>query len=169
MSEKQLADAIFAVQDTIGPILEFTVVIDDRAVPPSLGYLVEVEGQHRASLFISPSSHVRLNDAVLDPDADEAPAQVLTTLVMDNMDIMHTIETMGLPTIRIVRPGTFRDFRRRKIESTDGSASQTKVPVVMWDTTDQQWMFEHIEREVGCLHKCSAGLVVANMYRGTSQ
>lgn len=44
VSEKQLADAIFAAQAALGPIVEFTVVVDDRTLPASLGYLVEVQG-----------------------------------------------------------------------------------------------------------------------------
>ncbi|KAL4065230.1 GH3 auxin-responsive promoter [Scleroderma citrinum] len=134
-SEKQLADAIFAAQDALGPIIEFTVVVDDRVMPPRLGYLVEVQGE-------------------LGPDADEAPAQVLLNLGMSNVNIKDSVEirAMGPPTVRIVRPGTFRDYRQRKIEATGGSAGQTKVPVVIWDTATQEWMFEQVEREVGILH-----------------
>jgi len=52
VTETQLANAIFAAQDALGPVVEFTVVFDDRAMPPSLGYLVEVQDEVGAILFV---------------------------------------------------------------------------------------------------------------------
>lgn len=94
-------------------------------------------------------------DDVPGPKADEAPAQVLANLGTSNPNVLHGIgrQAMGRPTVRIVRPGTFCDFRRRKTEAAGGSAGQAKVPVVMWDAASQEWMFERVEREVGLLHK----------------
>ncbi|KAF9223196.1 hypothetical protein BS17DRAFT_802680 [Gyrodon lividus] len=131
-SEKQLVDAIFAAQDALGPIMEFTVVVDDRTMPPSFGYLVEVQGELRAS-------------------ADQAPAQVELDLCRSNPNIKRGLELqiIGSPTIRILEPGTFRDYRRLKIEATNTGSGQMKVPVVMWDQTVQEWMLQRVEREVG--------------------
>ncbi|KIM55204.1 hypothetical protein SCLCIDRAFT_1221347 [Scleroderma citrinum Foug A] len=136
VTETQLASAIFAAQDALGPVAEFTVVFDNRAMPPSLGFLVEIQDE-------------------ICPKADEAPAQVLANLGTSNPNVLHGIgrQAMGRPTVRIVRPGTFCDFRRRKTEAAGGSAGQAKVPVVMWDAASQEWMFERVEREVGLLHK----------------
>ncbi|KAF9234200.1 GH3 auxin-responsive promoter [Melanogaster broomeanus] len=131
-SEKQLADAIFAAQDALGPIVEFTVVVDDRTMPSSFGYLVEVQGELRAS-------------------ADQATAQVEADLCRSNPNIKRSLElqTIGSPTIRILEPGTFRDYRRLKIEASNSGSGQMKVPAVMWDQTAQEWMLQRVEREVG--------------------
>ncbi|KIJ57869.1 hypothetical protein HYDPIDRAFT_163769 [Hydnomerulius pinastri MD-312] len=133
-SEKQLADAIFAAQDALGPIVEFTVVVDDRTMPPSFGYLVEVQ-----------------RELPTDSSADQAPAQVQADLCRSNPNIKRSLElrTIGSPTVRIVKPGTFRDYRRWKIEASNTGSGQMKVPVVMWDPAAQEWMLERIEREVG--------------------
>lgn len=52
VTETQLASAIFAAQDALGPVAEFTVVFDNRAMPPSLGFLVEIQDEICATLFI---------------------------------------------------------------------------------------------------------------------
>lgn len=57
-SEKQLADAIFAAQDALGSIVEFTVVVDDRTMPPTFGYLVEVQGELRTSFDSPHQKHI---------------------------------------------------------------------------------------------------------------
>ncbi|KAF8837395.1 hypothetical protein BDN67DRAFT_991779 [Paxillus ammoniavirescens] len=131
-SEKQLADAIFAAQDALGSIVEFTVVVDDRTMPPTFGYLVEVQGELRAS-------------------AAHAPAQVEADLCRSNPNIKRSLElqTIGSPTIRVLKPGTFREYRRLKIEASNSGSGQMKVPVVMWDQTAQEWMLQRVEREAG--------------------
>ncbi|KAH7890417.1 GH3 auxin-responsive promoter [Phlebopus sp. FC_14] len=131
-SEKQLTDAIFAAQDVIGPLVEFTIVVDDRTMPPKFGYIVEVQGE-------------------IGPEADRAPELVAADLCRSNPNVKRNIElqTIGSPTIRIVKPGTFRDYRQRKVESTDAGSGQAKVPVVMWDPVAQAQMLERVEREVG--------------------
>ncbi|KAH7917727.1 hypothetical protein BV22DRAFT_1135171 [Leucogyrophana mollusca] len=41
---KTLTDAIFSVEKSLGKIVEFTVLVDERVMPPRIGFLVEVEG-----------------------------------------------------------------------------------------------------------------------------
>jgi len=45
VTESQVIEAILAVQDVFGLLIEFTAVIDDRSGHPSVGYLVEVHGE----------------------------------------------------------------------------------------------------------------------------
>ncbi|KAH7926609.1 hypothetical protein BV22DRAFT_1128079 [Leucogyrophana mollusca] len=129
-SEKQLADAIFAAQDALGQVLEFTVMIDDRVLPCRFGYLVEVQGTVAAS--------------------SKALEQLRDDLCRSNVNIKRSLElkTIGEPTIRILKPGTFRDFRKWKIESSNSGAGQMKVPVVLWDQAAQNWMLERVIQEV---------------------
>jgi hypothetical protein len=44
ISEEELASAVFAAQDVLGSITEFTVIVDERKVPCSLAFLVEIDG-----------------------------------------------------------------------------------------------------------------------------
>lgn len=44
ISEKELASTIFSAQDVPGSIIEFTVIVDDRKVPSSLAFLIEIDG-----------------------------------------------------------------------------------------------------------------------------
>ncbi|KAH7909122.1 GH3 auxin-responsive promoter [Hygrophoropsis aurantiaca] len=130
-SEKQLADALFAAQDTLGQVIEFTVIVDDRVMPRRFGYLVE------------------LQDTV-GPTADLARAKLREALCLSNRGVKFTLEVgiLGNPTIRILRPGTFSDFRKWKVELANTGAGQTKVPVVLWDPAAQEWMFERVIQEL---------------------
>ncbi|KAH7905595.1 GH3 auxin-responsive promoter [Hygrophoropsis aurantiaca] len=130
-SEKQLADAIFATQDTLGQVMEFTVVVDDRVMPRGFGYLVEVQG-------------------AVGPAPELACGKLREVLCLSNQGVRETFNlgTLGNPTIRILQPGTFSDFRKWKVALAETGVGQTKVPVVLWDPVVQQWMFERVIQEV---------------------
>ncbi|KAH7909127.1 GH3 auxin-responsive promoter [Hygrophoropsis aurantiaca] len=130
-SEKQLTDAIFDIQDTLGQVAEFTVVVDDRVMPRRFGYLVEVQD-------------------TVGPTADLACGKLREALCLSNPGVKHALEEgmLGNPTIRILRPGTFSEFRKWKVELANTGAGQIKVPVVLWDPVAQEWMFERVIQEV---------------------
>ncbi|KAG6331779.1 hypothetical protein ID866_7311 [Astraeus odoratus] len=132
LTEKQLSSAIFAVQDMLGQLVEFTVVVDDRSITRCLGYLVEVQGE-------------------LGPEAYKAPQKLMHELCRLNDQARFGISggKMKPPTIRILKRGTFRDYRRWRIEVTNSGSGQMKVPVVLWDEGAREWMFDRVEREVG--------------------
>ncbi|KAH7919231.1 hypothetical protein BV22DRAFT_1133986 [Leucogyrophana mollusca] len=130
-SEKQLADAIFATQDTLGQVVEFTVVVDDRVIPRRFGYLVEVQD-------------------TVGPAADLARGRIREALCLSNQGVRDSLEKgiLGDPTIRILQPGTFSEFRKWKVELANTGAGQIKVPTVLWDPMAQEWMFERVIQEV---------------------
>ncbi|KIO11556.1 hypothetical protein M404DRAFT_126809 [Pisolithus tinctorius Marx 270] len=132
LSEEHLAKAILAVQDKLGPLTEFTVVMDDRSITRRVGYLVETQGE-------------------LGREADEAPDKLLREICRLNPQFQFGLDTeeMKPPTIRILKPGTFAEYRRWRIEVTNSGSGQTKVPVVMWDHGAREWILTRIEREVG--------------------
>ncbi|KAI6000852.1 GH3 auxin-responsive promoter [Pisolithus albus] len=75
LSEEHLAKAILAVQDKLGPLIEFTVVIDDRNITRRVGYLVETQRELGAFSFAHPVTIItQLNKG---PEADEAPDKLL--------------------------------------------------------------------------------------------
>ncbi|KAH7912888.1 GH3 auxin-responsive promoter [Hygrophoropsis aurantiaca] len=130
-SEKQLADAIFAAQaDTaLGPIVEFTVVVDDRVLPARIGYLVELGGEEEGgekgcNVEVPSHSPTPSNPTPTQP-ATDALSLTLASLARANPNFKGSFEVQkcGPPTIRVLRPGTFRDFRRWRIEGGASGSS----------------------------------------------
>ncbi|KAL4073250.1 GH3 auxin-responsive promoter [Scleroderma yunnanense] len=130
LTERHVTNAILAVQDTLGSIGEFTTVIDDHS--ESIGYLVEIQGD-------------------LGPKVDEAPERLLVEFFRLNEEFRSAFDSkkMKPPTIRILKTGTFREYRRWKIEMTKTGSGQVKVPVVMRDSAAREWMLRWVERELG--------------------
>ncbi|KAG6331267.1 hypothetical protein ID866_7824 [Astraeus odoratus] len=132
LTETHVKNAILTVQDVLGVVSEFTVVIDERKGKPAVGYLVEMQG-------------------TLSPKADEAPARLLAELCRLNEEFNCSFEAgrMGYPTTRVVQPGTFAEYRLWKLDATTFGSGQVKVPIMMWDSTARERLFERVERELG--------------------
>ncbi|KAI6121227.1 GH3 auxin-responsive promoter [Pisolithus sp. B1] len=148
LSEEHLAKAILAVQDKLGSLIEFTVVIDDRNITRRVGYLVEIQELGAFSFARAILIIAKLSKGT---EADEAPDKLLHELCRLNPQFKFGLDTeeMRPPTIRILKPGTFADYRRWRIEVTNSGSGQMKVPVVMWDHGTREWIFKRIDREVG--------------------
>ncbi|KIJ24986.1 hypothetical protein M422DRAFT_194022 [Sphaerobolus stellatus SS14] len=114
-------------EDTVGRVMEFTSYVDSRAKPSTLGYVVELDG-----------------DIGKCPNPSLARHQVLEVLKSQHESIRRNIDMdkMSLPTIRIVKHGTFADYRRWRVESAGISLTQVKVPVVLKDETLLEWLFK---------------------------
>jgi len=86
-----------------------------------------------------------------DPKADEAPALLLAEFVRLNEAFRSALDSkrMKPPTIRILKTGTFTEYRRWKMDMNKSGPGQVKVPVVMWDNTAREWIFQRVERELG--------------------
>ncbi|KAH7927991.1 hypothetical protein BV22DRAFT_1005817, partial [Leucogyrophana mollusca] len=130
-SGKVLTDAILAAQEALGKIAEFTVVIDHRTMPSRFGYIVEIEGA------IGPNVHIARQKVT---DHLRLAGYVLQNLIDQGV--------IGRPTIRILKPGTFAEFRQRKVELTNSGAGQIKVPVVLSDEPTQKWLLERVVEEL---------------------
>ncbi|KIJ59269.1 hypothetical protein HYDPIDRAFT_33339 [Hydnomerulius pinastri MD-312] len=117
-------------QDLI-QVHEFTTVVDDRELPETVGYFVEVAGP-------------------LGSDSHLAPQRLFDSLVATNSEHQAALgrgETR-LPTVRIVKPGTFMDYRRWRGETMNIGSGQIKVPVVLTDPATQEWMLGRVIREL---------------------
>ena len=55
---------------------------------------------------------------------------------------------MRPPTIRIVKPGTFMEYRRWRVDSKGVGINQAKIPAVMWNPQMLQWMQDKVVREL---------------------
>ncbi|KAG2121881.1 GH3 auxin-responsive promoter [Suillus clintonianus] len=131
-TESQLTNAIVsAAQQSIGQIVAFTIVLDDRDTPVTYGYLVELAGELRQ-------------------DARMAVKHLFDNLVTasDDYRIVVWQGRSRRPTIRIVDKGTFAEYHRRKYEQMDVTACQVKVPVVVFDPTIKEWLLERVIMEL---------------------
>jgi len=52
------------------------------------------------------------------------------------------------PTVRIVKPGTFMEYRRWKVDNIGVGIQQVKVPVVMRDLKALKWVAERVVMEL---------------------
>ncbi|KAI5986171.1 GH3 auxin-responsive promoter-domain-containing protein [Pisolithus albus] len=128
LTEQRITAAILAVQDTLAPIIEFTAFIDGRSGIPTLGYFVEVHGE-------------------LHPEAAKAPMKLREELCRLNEEFDP--QRMRIPTIRVLKSGTFAEYRKWKIEMSNSGSGQTKVPILLWDNTARDWMSARVRKELG--------------------
>ncbi|KAF8836519.1 hypothetical protein BDN67DRAFT_911028 [Paxillus ammoniavirescens] len=127
------SDLVAAIQamssEDIIQVHEFTAMVDDRTFPPTVGCFVEGD--------LGPNSHL-------------APQKLFDALVAINhkhQDVLDQGHTR-LPTIRIVKPGTFMEYRRRRGEKVGVGAGQTKIPVVLLESAAQEWIRERVVQEI---------------------
>jgi hypothetical protein len=131
ISEEELASAVFAAQDVLGSITEFTVIVDERKVPCSLAFLVEIDGDLSAS-------------------AHEAPAHIEAALCRSNDNVLGMVDDgrLASPIVHVLKPGTFREYRTLKIKAAITGTGQVKVPVVLWDHEAQERMLRRVEKVI---------------------
>ncbi|KAG1795470.1 GH3 auxin-responsive promoter [Suillus plorans] len=131
-TESQLTNAIVSAANRwIGQIMDFTIVGDDRDTPITYGYLVEIGGE-------------------IGKDARMAIQQTFEDLMAAN-DEFRTAFWQGRarkPTIRLLKKGTFTEYRREKCDKTNISISQVKVPVVLSDQKFREWFLERVRIEL---------------------
>ncbi|KAN0091561.1 GH3 auxin-responsive promoter domain containing protein [Tylopilus felleus] len=132
ITDDQLLASIhtFSSEDAVR-VQEFTTVIDDRALLPTVGFFVELAGP-------------------LGPNAHLAPQKLFDALVATNVDHRLALELgkIRLPTIRIVKAGTFAEYRQWKGEKANITSVQVKVPLILLDPTLQEWISERVIQEV---------------------
>ncbi|KAG2145879.1 GH3 auxin-responsive promoter [Suillus clintonianus] len=135
VTEAQLVQSVSsATQDTLGQVVEFTCFKDARELPSTVGFFVELANEPAslgASLYLAKQ---RLLDVLSD--------------VNEIIKRMSDGGSFGMPTIRVVKPGTFAQYRKWKGEAAATGTSQVKVPVVMSDTTAQEWIMSRVELEI---------------------
>ncbi|KAH7909123.1 GH3 auxin-responsive promoter [Hygrophoropsis aurantiaca] len=131
ITEAQLIEGILAGEKSLGKINEFTVVIDERASPRRFGYFVELYDAPK------PNAHLVLHEV-----RDELRR------INDNVDLNLSNKTIGEPTIRILKPGTFSEYRQWRVGIARTAAGQTKVPVFVTDDVTKEWLKERVIHEL---------------------
>ncbi|KAI6129046.1 GH3 auxin-responsive promoter [Pisolithus croceorrhizus] len=132
ITEADLLSVVYAFsgEDTV-EVQEFTTVVDDRKFPMTLGFFVSITGN------IGPN--VKLV-------RQKAFAALAAT--SEEHQIAFDIDEFGLPTIRVVKPRTFADYRRWRGESMNVGVGQIKLPAVITDPKAQEWIAERVMMEL---------------------
>ncbi|KIJ13250.1 hypothetical protein PAXINDRAFT_117446 [Paxillus involutus ATCC 200175] len=138
ISDSDLVAAIRAMSsEDIIQVHEFTTIVDNRTLPPTVGCFVEGDLGTPNCLMARPNSHL-------------APQKLFDALVATNSEHQRALDDgrTRLPTIRIVKPGTFMEYRRWWGEKMNLGAGQSKVPVVLTKSVTQEWIKERVVQEL---------------------
>ncbi|KAF9219121.1 hypothetical protein BS17DRAFT_718547 [Gyrodon lividus] len=130
--EKDVIDAIGAAQTYTGSIVEFTATADFRKPDVAHGFFIEIQDD-------------------LGPDACLAPEIIRAYLCTANLNYFKDLECgrVGPPTVRVVRKGTFMEYRAWKTRQMGTSFLQIKVPIVTWDKEFVAWLEGRVDTELG--------------------
>ncbi|KAI6038445.1 GH3 auxin-responsive promoter [Pisolithus marmoratus] len=132
ITEADLASVIRAISgEDIMEVEEFTTVADERKFPQTVGLFVGITGD-----IGSNAKYAR----------QKAFAALAAT--SEEHQIAFDMDELGLPTIRIVKPGTFADYRRWRGENMGFGVGQIKVPIVLSDPKAQEWIAERVMMEL---------------------
>ncbi|KAI6096843.1 GH3 auxin-responsive promoter [Pisolithus sp. B1] len=130
-TETQLRDVVGATSNLFGGVSEFCVTADYRQAVARYAFLVELQGDPGANI-------------------SAVPAALHGQLQKHNENYLKDsrVGKIGVPCVRVVRPGTFGDFREWKVRTKGGASGQVKVPIVMWGETDRAWLEARVVYEV---------------------
>ncbi|KAF9240244.1 GH3 auxin-responsive promoter [Melanogaster broomeanus] len=129
-TENQLRDAIGSTSGSLGTISEFCVSPDYRQSIPRYCFFVEPQNKTGSSPASTPSElHTYLQDHNENYRRDSQAGKLAT------------------PVVRVLKQGTFGDFREWKIRTTNAGSGQVKVPSVVWDEGTRKWLEEHVVEE----------------------
>ncbi|KAF5387085.1 hypothetical protein D9615_001837 [Tricholomella constricta] len=131
VTEKDLLNAALSLTSTLGEVIEFTVIIDDRPLPRAYGFMVELNG--------TPG-----------PNAKSASSRLYDFLKSTNDTFAYfaSRQLLGRPSIRLLAPGTFRRYREWKASNDLVGGGQIKVPMITLDEKAVGWLLNRVVEEV---------------------
>ncbi|KAI6003454.1 GH3 auxin-responsive promoter [Pisolithus orientalis] len=130
-TETQLRSVIDTTSGLLGGVSEFCVCTDYRESVGRYAFFVELQGN-------------------LGKDSATAPAALHDELQKLNENYLRDSQSgkIGVPAVRVLKPGTFGDFREWKIRTNNIAAGQVKVPIVVWDEVNRAWLEERVMRDI---------------------
>ena len=134
-------------------VVNWTAVIDDRRVPSTIGFFVELasdQGMYGFLLSLMKRRLLLFGRPLPVSDLDLTPDRVFDELLRSNANIAWTLEhgKVGKPTIRLVRSGTFSDFLQLKLDEGSNNLGQIKVPAVLPKAEYVAWFSERVVQEL---------------------
>ncbi|KAJ3197183.1 hypothetical protein HK101_005462 [Irineochytrium annulatum] len=136
VTESELHAAIRAASRILGGRVEFTLVADQRHTLKALGFLLEVDSPEP----LDPNS----------PECVQARRELCRVLEDGNSNYRGDIGGGRLlpATLRFLKRGTLLEFRQVKVKKSNSGVGQTKVPVVVMDEENREWLLERVASEV---------------------
>ena len=130
-TEAQLSAAVSSVSEELGNISEFCVMPDYRYTTPAYAFYVEPQ-----------------ND--LPGEASDVPAKLHRFLQSANENYLKDSKAgkLAVPSVHVLKPGAFGEYREWKIKTMNISSGQVKVPLVVWDDVTRKWLEERRVQEV---------------------
>ena len=129
-------------------MLEFTAVLDERHAPETVGFFFEMT-RDATGISIATDLEARRSYG-LDLDAELCKRTVLeafSAMHSDHQDLID-IGMLRPPTIRVVKPGTFMEYRRWRVDVKGTGVNQAKIPAVMWNPEALEWLQDKVVREL---------------------
>ena len=156
VGEKELRAVMSAAApDMLAKVVDWTVTIDDRRFPATIGFFLEVDGDQGKYGFPRICSYAHDARFPLDPasvvsNVELAPERVLNELTRSNGNIAWAFERNKFrkPTFRLVRSGTFSEFRQLKLDKGSNNLGQVKVPTVLPRATYVAWFSNRVVQEL---------------------
>ncbi|KAF8548802.1 hypothetical protein OG21DRAFT_1489072 [Imleria badia] len=127
---QELLDALNSTSDSFGVVSESCIAPDYCLSIPRYCFFVEPRGK-------------------LGPSPTSVCQQLHAYLSRHNQN--YLTETQGgklaPPVVRVLRRGTFAEFRDWKVRVTGMAAGQIKVPLVVWDEELRNWLAARVVQE----------------------
>jgi len=101
-------------------------------------------------MYYDPQSVTHKSNHATGPNAHLARQKLFDALVATNIEHKRGLEQgkIHLPTIQIVKAGTFAEYRHWKGENSNIVSGQIKVPTVLLNPTVQGWILERVVQEL---------------------
>lgn len=149
-TEKEIQDAIHSLKIILGDINEFTVIIDERLVPRSYGFLVELKGDKGGLPILSFPANISSKCNLIGLNASNCPALLHDFLQKNNETYAVYVkrQMLGVPTIRLLAPGTFTVYREWKASTSPIGSGQIKVSTVIYSVEIRDWLLNHVVEEI---------------------
>ncbi|KAI6141432.1 hypothetical protein BKA82DRAFT_4202394, partial [Pisolithus tinctorius] len=130
-TETQLHNAIDMTSGLLGGVSEFCVCTDYHESVGRYAFFVELQGN-------------------LGKNSAATPAALHDELQKLNKNYLRDSQSgkIHVLAVRVLRPGTFSDFREWKIRTNNIAAGQVKVPIVVWDDINRAWLEEQVMHDI---------------------
>ncbi|KAI6021207.1 GH3 auxin-responsive promoter [Pisolithus marmoratus] len=129
-TEDQLCQVVLSASESLGNVSEFCAAADYRKTVPRYAFFVELQGD----ISTSASSAVAQIQAALFEQNDNYRREALAGKI-------------GTPVIRVVRQGTFGEYREWKVRKDNIAAGQIKVPTVVFNHEVLEFLEERVIEE----------------------
>ena len=132
---------------------------DYRYTTPSYAFYVESQNAQtetsKSASWLSKIVVQLMSMLSLVDEANDVPAKLHTFLQSANENYLKDSNAgkIGVPTIHVLKPGTFSEYREWKIKTMNISSGQVKVPLVVWDDVTRKWLEEHHDTPPAYLEK----------------